>query len=53
MTQVGERIWLLTFMQSELAYFDDDSRPPTPPLASPNVVEILDDVGLLRMRDGS
>ena len=24
-TQVGERIWLVTFMQCDLGYFDDES----------------------------
>jgi hypothetical protein len=24
-TQVGERIWLVTFMQYDLAYFDDET----------------------------
>jgi len=25
-TQVGERIWLVTFMQYDLGYFDDEER---------------------------
>jgi putative transposase len=27
-TQVGERIWLVTFMDYDLGYFDDETGPP-------------------------
>jgi len=29
-TQVGERIWLITFMQYDLRYFDDERCRPEP-----------------------
>jgi len=33
-TQVGERIWLVTFMRDDLGYFDDETGDGSPPRKS-------------------
>jgi putative transposase len=40
-TQVGDRIWLVTFMQYDLGYFDDETCRLEPPLPQSFALELL------------